>query len=331
MSARTEGGACGAFLREALRGLLSVAALASMLGATLASCAAASPASPSDSRVAAPQTGAPQAVLELANSIRSRGCNAHRRSAPPLHPQSRLDAAAERLANGASLDTAIASVGYRAMRSFSLEVTGEVSRAGLRHLLASRCAQLMDPALRDIGIYRAAHRLWVLIAAPLVTPELSDPQRVADEVNDLVNRARASGHRCGNRLFRPVPPLHPSVKLREAALAHSRDMAAHSYLEHIGRNGSTPGKRVARTGYLWAAVGENIAGGAPSARDVVAGWLASPEHCANIMDPDFSETAVAYAIDARSRMGVYWTEEFAAPQPSPSRRGTSPKSRHFGR
>jgi len=270
----------------------------------------------------------PQTVLDLANRMRSSGCDGHSRAAPLLHRRSRLDAAAERLANGASLDKATTSVGYRAKRSLSLEITGDVSDAALQHLLVNRCAQLMDPALSDVGIYRQGNGLWVLIAAPFATAELSDPQRVAEEVNALVNRARASGHRCGNRFYRPAPPLRPSAQLGAAALAHSRDMAAHSYLEHVGRNGSTPGMRVARSGYLWRAVGENIAAGPSSAPEVVSGWLASPEHCANIMDPDFSETAVAYAIDPRSRMGVYWTEDFAAPQQKLGRRGTSPRPKH---
>jgi uncharacterized protein YkwD len=241
-----------------------------------------------------------------------------------------LDTAAERLASGAALAQTTAAVGYRAMSSVSLEISGDLSEAAVERVLTSRfCTQLTDPALRDIGIYQQGDRLWILAAAPFAVPELTDSRRVAEQVNDLVNRARAAGRRCGRRLFGPAPALGASLQLREAAVAHSRDMAAYSYLEHIGRDGSTPGERVARTGYHWRAVGENIAAGPPSARAVVEGWLASPEHCANIMDPDFIETAVAYAVDPRSRMGVYWTEEFAAPQRTSTGRGTSARPRHF--
>jgi uncharacterized protein YkwD len=276
------------------------------------------------------ETSSPQSLLALTNQIRSHGCNRRGGGAPPLRRQSRLDAAAERLASGATLAQATAAAGYRAMSSASLEISGDLSDAALGRVLASRfCAQLTDPALRDIGIYRQGDRLWVLAAAPFATPELTDPRRVAEQVDDLVNQARAAGRRCGRRLFRPAPPLRSSQRLREAALAHSRDMAAHSYLEHTGRDGSTPGARVARTGYRWRVVGENIAAGPSNAREVVDGWLASPEHCANIMDPDFSETAVAYAVDSRSRMGIYWTQDFAAPQQMPRERGTSRSSGHF--
>jgi uncharacterized protein YkwD len=281
-------------------------------------------------RALAPSPSSAQTLLAVANRMRSSGCGGRGEAVPPLRRLTQLDAAAERLASGASLDQASAAAGYRALSAVSLEITGDLSNAAVGRTVASRfCSQLTDPALRDVGIYQRGDQLWAIAAAPFAVPQLKDPSRVAERVNDLINQARAAGRRCGRRLFRPAPPLRPSAQLQEAALAHSHDMAAHSYLDHVGRDGSTPGERVARTGYLWRAVGENIAAGPTSARAAVEGWLASPEHCANIMDPDFSETAVAYAVDPQSRKGVYWTEDLAAPQQRPSRHGTLTKSGHF--
>lgn len=321
MSATAAGGTRAALLH----GIVAATVFALMLVSPLAACSA---SSRRDTH-ASPRETTSASLLALANRIRLRGCNRRGGATPPLHRQSRLDAAAERLARGAALEQTTAAVGYRAMSSVSLEISGDLSEAALERVLTSRfCTQLTDPALRDIGFYQQADRLWILAAAPFAVPELTDPRRVAEQVNDLVNRARAAGRRCGPRLFKPAPPLRASPRLEEAALAHSRDMAAHSYLEHIGRDGSTPGERVARAGYHWRFVGENIAAGPSSAREVVEGWLASPEHCANIMDPDFIDTAVAYVVDPRSRMGVYWTEEFAAPQHISTGRGTSPRPGH---
>lgn len=64
---------------------------------------------------------------------------------------------------------------------------------------------------------------------------------------------------------------------------------------------------------------ENIAAGQGSARQVMAGWLASPGHCANIMNGSFTEMAAAYAIDRSSAATIYWTQVFASRQP-PARR-----------
>ena len=90
---------------------------------------------------------------------------------------------------------------------------------------------------------------------------------------------------------------------------HARDMARRKFFEHQGSDGSQPRDRVRRTGYHSRLTGENIAYGPESAEEVVAGWLASPGHCANIMDPRFEEIGVALAI-GRKRGQIYWVQEF---------------------
>ena len=61
-------------------------------------------------------------------------------------------------------------------------------------------------------------------------------------------------------------------------------------------------------------VGENIAFGPESAEEAVAGWMASPGHCANIMDPRFREMGVAVA-QGRKRGHFYWVQNLAEPAP----------------
>ncbi len=65
------------------------------------------------------------------------------------------------------------------------------------------------------------------------------------------------------------------------------------------------------TGYRDTLVGENIAYGPTSADEVVAGWLHSPGHCENIMDPRFVEMGLALAPGQGSRRGLYWDQELA--------------------
>jgi len=84
----------------------------------------------------------------------------------------------------------------------------------------------------------------------------------------------------------------------------------------VGESGSgksTVEKRVGRAGYTWQAVGENVAGGLESSEAVVAGWLNSPSHCANIMEPAFTEIGAACVNNSKSRYGTYWTLVLAAP------------------
>jgi uncharacterized protein YkwD len=130
----------------------------------------------------------------------------------------------------------------------------------------------------------------------------------------LVNEARAAARRCGFKRHDAAPPLTWSAVLERVALAHARDMAARSELDHAGSDGSTPGERATRAGYDWRTVGENIASGQRTAEQVVASWLQSPGHCANLMDADFTEMGVASAVAPGGKAAIYWVQLFAAPR-----------------
>ncbi len=90
-------------------------------------------------------------------------------------------------------------------------------------------------------------------------------------------------------------------------------MAEHGTLAHIGSDGSGAAQRVSQAGYRWKDMGENIAAGQWDAHAVVAAWLASPEHCANMMGAQFHEMGVAFALAPSKRPGIYWAQEFGSP------------------
>ena len=135
---------------------------------------------------------------------------------------------------------------------------------------------------------------------------------VRERVVELVNEARSRARRCGSERFAAVAPLRASKKLGEAAATHARDMARRNFFEHEGSDGSQPKDRVLRAGYRPRISGENIAFGPQSAEEVVAGWLGSPGHCANIMEPRFQEIGVGVA-SGRKRGRIYWVQTFGAP------------------
>ncbi len=78
--------------------------------------------------------------------------------------------------------------------------------------------------------------------------------------------------------------------------------------------GHSPADRVRAVGYQEKLVGENIAYGPKSAEEVVQGWLDSPGHCENIMDPRFAEMGIAYAAGHASKRGLYWVQVLADPR-----------------
>jgi uncharacterized protein YkwD len=155
------------------------------------------------------------------------------------------------------------------------------------------------------------------LAAMVVTASSScahaaDHGSVNARVVDLVNAARSKGRRCGSERYDAAPALSVSRKLNEAATVHARDMARKKFFEHRGSDGSQPKNRVLRTGYQPRLTGENIAYGPESAEEVVAGWLASPGHCANIMDSRFKDIGVGLAT-GKKRGQIYWVQTFGAP------------------
>jgi uncharacterized protein YkwD len=91
-------------------------------------------------------------------------------------------------------------------------------------------------------------------------------------------------------------------------------MLDHNYFAHQGHDGSNPAERVAATGYTYRIVGENIASGPESAAQAVEGWIASPDHCENLMDARFVDSGVAFAASTSGSPRIYWVQEFATPR-----------------
>jgi uncharacterized protein YkwD len=112
-------------------------------------------------------------------------------------------------------------------------------------------------------------------------------------------------------VFAPVDPLVWNTLTEQAAQRHSDDMANNDFFSHTGSDGTTVGDRLTATGYVWRTVGENIAAGFFSAESVVQGWLDSDGHCANIMNANFREMAIAKTERSGTQFTVYWTQVLA--------------------
>lgn len=139
-----------------------------------------------------------------------------------------------------------------------------------------------------------------------------DPSWAAleQDVLDIVNMHRAQGANCGSQgSFGPAPPLTMQANLRCAARLHSKDMVDRGFFDHDNPDGESPWDRMEEAGYTgWTAVGENIAAGSPDAAGTMAQWMGSDGHCANIMNPQFTEIGVGYYPGGM--FGHMWTQTF---------------------
>lgn len=130
----------------------------------------------------------------------------------------------------------------------------------------------------------------------------------------LTNDIRAKGATCGGTAYAPAPPLKWNDRLAHAARNHALDMGKRSYFEHTTPEGVRFSERVTAAGYAWQTVGENIAAGYATPASVVDGWLKSPGHCVNLMNPAFTELGVGRAQVSGSPYSLYWGQSFGAPQ-----------------
>lgn len=130
------------------------------------------------------------------------------------------------------------------------------------------------------------------------TPPSSDSTPSPDsdaftvEVLEAVNELRENGCKCGGKRMAPTTPLNWNEQLTEAAKRHAFDIAARQQLDHTGKDGSSIMDRVSDTGYSWGFVAENIAFGYWNVPSVIQGWVESPGHCRNMMNPDYKEVGV---------------------------------------
>lgn len=253
-------------------------------------------------------------VIDAVNTLRYEGCGARPGGLAPLRESAKLDEVAHRLSQGTDLRTAEQFADYHAVSSFSVSISGVPPSGNIESDIARRyCEQLANPAFREIGAWRRGSVVWIALAEPFSPPPPRQQATIGRRVLELTNEARIHARRCGSTPYAAVAPLTLNARLTRAALLYAQDMASYGYMSHTGHDGSTPQERIARSGYRWREVGENLASGIMTPEDVVAGWLASSEHCANLMDPLFREMGVGFAVARHRDAGVYWAMEFGTP------------------
>jgi uncharacterized protein YkwD len=254
-------------------------------------------------------------VIDAVNAVRHVGCDGRHPGVAPLRENARLDEAAHRISQGTDLRTALRFAGYHEVSSFSVSISNVPPSGDVERIIAQQfCQQVINPAFREMGTWRSGSRVWMALAEPFAPPAPGDLGEVSRRVLQLTNEARAHPRRCGATPYGAAPPLASSVQLSQVALAYARDMATWGYMNHTGRDGSSPARRISRSGYRWSEVGENLASGVMTADEVVTGWLGSPEHCANLMDPLYRQVGVGYAVNPHDQRGVYWAMEFGTPR-----------------
>jgi uncharacterized protein YkwD len=253
-------------------------------------------------------------LVQAINDYRAhpRGCE--RRPAQRLPPLALNSSLALPVGYGGGLRDRLKASGYQAVTVRSIRVVGAQDADEAFDLMQDEhCAALLDSQYADIGVSRSRGEWQVVLARPVLDSQMSDSRSVGKTLLAQVNAARAKPRMCGRQRFAAARPLSWNASLGAAAQGHSKAMAYGNYFAHQDPDGDTATDRARAAGFRGRQIGENIAAGQGSPGKAMAGWLASPGHCANLMNPMFTQVGAGYATEARSDEGIYWTMMFGAP------------------
>ena len=137
---------------------------------------------------------------------------------------------------------------------------------------------------------------------PVASRRFREIESLEQQCLDEVNRLR---RRNG------LPRLVFHDELLRVAREYSRRMAEQNFFAHNDPEGRSVRERVDEADIRWRMVGENLAYSNGYVNPVAAsihGWMDSPGHRANILEPDFKLTAIGAWI--REDGTVYFTEIF---------------------
>jgi uncharacterized protein YkwD len=139
------------------------------------------------------------------------------------------------------------------------------------------------------------------------TRKLPDAAQLKEKMLECVNAIRQSAH---------LTPLRWDDRLGQAAQKYAEEMLARVFFGHANPEGAGPLHRARAVGYVPWSVGENIARGHYSVDEVMDGWMNSPPHRHEILDPNFDEVGFGLAR-GRNAEGhqVYWVQLFGKRKP----------------
>jgi uncharacterized protein YkwD len=148
--------------------------------------------------------------------------------------------------------------------------------------------------------------LTLFAGVEFVTAQRTDRVANSDEVRilSLINRER-SRQRLSSLLW--------SDDLADLARSYSQKMAREHFFAHVDSNGNDVVARARRMRLRgWTKIGENLFMCSPDDNFTtvsVRGWMRSPTHRENILDPEWRATGIGIAY---ARNGdIYITEVFA--------------------
>lgn len=164
--------------------------------------------------------------------------------------------------------------------------------------------------------------LWgCVVPAPVETPAPSRPPARAEPAARPETAGENPYGQMEARIFalvnaerkkRGLKPLASNPRLDQAAKLHARNMATYRKMAHVIPESRFPtlSHRAQHVAYPYSMIAENIALGYPDAESVVRGWMESPGHRRNILNPGVSE--IGTGVVSSKTGGLYFCQVFGS-------------------
>lgn len=159
--------------------------------------------------------------------------------------------------------------------------------------LLSGCIVVPVPVPDGLGM---ASRPVDLSSPPHACPVSAETTEVGAPGLAALNAARAAAG---------LSALTLAPRLTLVAQDHSCDQAVNLKMSHVGSDGADLRKRLDRGGVSGNAWAENVGMGQRSVDEMVAAWMSSAGHRANILNPRYGAAGLAVSRDVTGQ--PYWT------------------------
>jgi Cysteine-rich secretory protein family len=159
-----------------------------------------------------------------------------------------------------------------------------------------------EAGLRSVACIALLVAITVIFLSSFISPSFAagadEPTASERELLESVNRERALEH---------LSLLKWNAALAVAARAHSDRMAREGNISHRFPGEPELSDRAIQAGVHYSKIAENVAEG-PSLSEIHVGWMHSPGHRANILDPNLD--SIGIGVSERNGQ-LYATQDFA--------------------
>ncbi|WP_108308135.1 CAP domain-containing protein [Metalysinibacillus jejuensis] len=107
-----------------------------------------------------------------------------------------------------------------------------------------------------------------------------------------------------------LPPLRYDRSLEQIAVIKAKDMTKNNYFEHKSATYGQPWDMATIFDYKFIGYGENIARYFKTPQHTILGWINSPGHRRNMLNPNYTHIGVAIEKDKESN--YYWVQHFSS-------------------